>query len=706
VQTFSDLRGQARPPTDLPLFDAPATVRTFDSPEFRDITFYEVEAKSILNRVPAASRMPFEWTINVYRGCSHACTYCLSGDAPVLMADGRTRRLADVRVGDAIYGSVQHGNYRRYAITRVLDHWSIVKPAYRVTLEDGTELITSGDHRFLTNHGWRHVSNSGQVRHHQLYLSPSDKLLGTGTFTAPPLRGPEYRRGYLCGIVRGGGHLGSYSYERPGRARGDVHRFRLALSDLEALRRSRTYLAELDVPTDEFLYQEAVGVRKQLNAIRASSYLGVTSIQEIVAYPTVPSGEWSKGFLAGIFDAEGSFNHNGGLRIANPDPAILDQIMSSLRRFGFSFTTSARPQGNKPLTVIRLLGGLRERLRFYHTVDPAITRKRTIEGVTIRADTQRVASIEPLGVRLPLYDITTGTGDYIANGTISHNCFARPTHTYLNFDAGRDFERSIVVKVNAPEVLRRELRRKSWTGAHVAMGTNTDPYQRCEGRYRLTRGVLEVLRDYANPCSVLTKSPLLLRDLDLFVELAETAGFSANLSIGTLDEEVWRRSEPGTPHPRARMAAVKQLVAAGIPCGILMAPILPGISDSPEQLRAVVRAAAEAGATHLTPLTLHLRPGVKEEFMPWLEETYPELVAGYRRLYRGSNAPKAVREQISERVRAEKRRHRTFASPTAPAAARRLPDRRPRDSTAPDPQPRDSPTPDPGHTVQLTLGLG
>jgi DNA repair photolyase len=215
-----------------------------------------------------------------------------------------------------------------------------------------------------------------------------------------------------------------------------------------------------------------------------------------------------------------------------------------------------------------------------------------------------------------------------------------------------------------------------------------------------------VLRDYANPCSVLTKSPLLLRDLDLFVELAETAGFSANLSIGTLDEEVWRRSEPGTPHPRARMAAVRQLVAAGIPCGILMAPILPGISDSPAQLRAVVRAAADAGASHLTPITLHLRPGVKEEFMPWLEEAYPELVAGYRRLYRGSNAPKAVQEEIAGRVRAEKRRHRTFASRATPATARRLPDRRPGDSATPDPQPRDSPTFDPGPTVQLTLGLG
>jgi DNA repair photolyase len=200
---------------------------------------------------------------------------------------------------------------------------------------------------------------------------------------------------------------------------------------------------------------------------------------------------------------------------------------------------------------------------------------------------------------------------------------------------------------------------------------------------------------------VLTKSPLLLRDLDLFVELAATAGFSANLSIGTLDEEVWRRSEPGTPHPRARMAAVKQLVAAGIPCGILMAPILPGISDSPAQLQEVVRAAADAGASHLTPLTLHLRPGVKEEFLPWLKETYPELVPDYRRLYRGSNAPKPVREEIANRVRTEKRRHPAFTSPTTLSTARRLPEPPPRGSP-----PRDAPAEASEPATQLSLTLG
>jgi DNA repair photolyase len=693
VQTFSDLRGQGRPATDLPLFDAPATVRTFDAPEFRGITFYEVEAKSILNHVPPASRMPFEWTINVYRGCSHACAYCLSGDTPILMADGRTKPLAEVQVGDAIYGTVRQGNQRRYAITRVLDHWSTVKPAYRVTLEDGTDLVTSGDHRFLTNHGWKYVSGSHQGRHHQLCLRPGDKLLGTGRFAAPPVGGSEYRRGYLCGMIRGDGHLGSYSDERPGRATGDVHRFRLALTDLEALRRARRYLAEVDVPTDEFLFQEAVGVRKRLNAIRNSSYRGVTAIREIIAWPHAPSAEWSKGFLAGIFDAEGSCRNNGGFRIANTDQVIIEQVTSGLRRFGFPFSTNIRPQGNKPLTSVWLQGGLRERLRYFQMVDPAITRKRTIAGVTIRPHAApRVSDIEPLGVELPLFDITTGTGDFVSNGVFSHNCFARPTHTYLNFDAGRDFETRIVVKVNAVEVLRRELRRPSWGGAHVAMGTNTDPYQRCEGRYRLTRGVLEVLRDHANPCSILTKSPLLLRDLDLFVELAAIAGFTANLSIGTLDEEVWRRSEPGTPHPKARMAAVKQLVKAGVPCGILMAPILPGISDRPEQLQAVVRAAADAGASHLTPITLHLRRGVKEEFMPWLERAYPELVPDYRRLYRGANAPKAVGAAIGERVRAAKRRHRAFDPQPDPPTARRLP------AAAP-------PPPEPEPATQLSLGL-
>src|SRR5664279_4525767 len=183
-------------------------------------------------------------------------------------------------------------------------------------------------------------------------------------------------------------------------------------------------------------------------------------------------------------------------------------------------------------------------------------------------------------------------------------CFARPTQTYLDFDAGRDFEREIVVKVNAPERLRVELAKPSWTGEHIALGTNTDPYQWVEGRCKLTRGIWEAMIEARNPGSVLTKSPLLLRDLDLMTELHGVAEFSAALSVPTLDEKAWRATEPHTPHPRARLEAVAELNRAGIRTGILVAPLMPGINDSPEQVERILELATEAGAAYVSGIAL------------------------------------------------------------------------------------------------------
>src|SRR4051812_2654444 len=191
-------------------------------------------------------------------------------------------------------------------------------------------------------------------------------------------------------------------------------------------------------------------------------------------------------------------------------------------------------------------------------------------------------------------------------------CLARPTHHYLGLDIGADFDRKIVVKVNAVERLRAELASPKWHGDAIAMGTNTDPYQRAEGKYHLTQGILGVLGDAANPFSLLTKSTLILRDLELLVAAAARTSVRANFSIGTLDEAVWRTTEPGTPHPRRRVEAVARLNDAGIPCGVLMAPVLPGLSDGDEQLAAVVDACVDAGATSITAMYLHLRPGVRE----------------------------------------------------------------------------------------------
>jgi DNA repair photolyase len=255
-------------------------------------------------------------------------------------------------------------------------------------------------------------------------------------------------------------------------------------------------------------------------------------------------------------------------------------------------------------------------------------------------------------------------------------CFARPTHKYLDFDAGRDFEREIVVKVNAPELLRAELARPSWKGEHVALGTNTDPYQWVEGRYRLMPGIWEALRDARNPCSVLTKSPLLLRDLPLMKEIAERTEFAAALSVPTIDEKVWRATEPHTPNPKARLEAVSELTRAGIRTGVLVAPLMPGVNDAPEQVAPILELASQAGADYVTPIALHLRGEVRKLYFDWLREHRPELVPRYKELYRrGAYAPPEERRRLERLVNGPdgKTRHRMILG----AGAKAPPERRP-----------------------------
>lgn len=444
----------------LPGYREPAHVRRFDVPEAMDTRFYEVRAKSVLNRVPERSRMPFRWTINPYRGCSHACVYCLDGDTQILMADGSSRALRSLQAGDAIVGTVAEDGVRRAVPTGVQAHWSTVRDAFRVTLRDGTALTAGGDHRFLTADGWRYV--------------------------------------------------------QPG-----------------------------------------------------------------------PDGE------------------------------------------------SARPA----LQVGHALVGLDD----------------TRERCEAQEDLA-VVSIAPAGKGQQLFDITTGTGDFIADGVVSHNCFARPTHTFLGFNPGRDFEREIVVKVNAPEVARAEMSRPRWRREHVAMGTNTDPYQWVESKYRLMPGLWEALGDSATPSSVLTKSPLLLRDADLMVRAAERAPVYADLSIPTWDERAWRQTEPHTPNPRARMEAVAELNRRGIPTGVLVAPLMPGVNDAPAQLEPLLAAAAAAGAVQIGGIGLHLRGETRDVFMDWLRSCRPDLVEYYEELYgAGDYLPTYERRRLAQLIRSESR---------------------------------------------------
>jgi DNA repair photolyase len=237
-------------------------------------------------------------------------------------------------------------------------------------------------------------------------------------------------------------------------------------------------------------------------------------------------------------------------------------------------------------------------------------------------------------------------------------CFARPTHEYLGLDAGRDFEQRIVVKVNAVELVRNEIARPTWSGEHIAMGTNTDPYQPAEGRYRLTQAIVAELSAAGNPFSILTKSSMIVRDAELIAEARQRTDVSVAFSIATVDEDVWRATEPGTPPPAKRLEALARLTEAGVPCSVLVAPILPGISDDEAQIEAVVRACREAGAVSVSAIVLHLRPGVREQFMPWLESYRPELAGEYGRIYRTAYAPAEVRERIAQVVRGARQRAR------------------------------------------------
>ena len=648
---WTNLRIDDEERTQLPGYRDEAIVRHFDAPEAISTRFYEVRARSIINKVPEASRMPFRYTINPYRGCTHACSYCLSGDTPVLLGDGRHKPIGELAVGEEIYGTHVSGTgHRRYVRTTVLDRWASVKPAYRIVLENGTVLVASGDHRFLTDRGWKHVTDTPAGEPGRPHLSRLNQLVGAGPFAPPPDGQVDYQRGYLSGIVRGDGHLRRYECRRQSGLPDIGYRFRLASTDDEALERARRYLEAVEVPTRLRLFSAATPAHRAVRAIFARSADAFERVSRIIEWPLMPSLSWCRGFLAGTFDVEGGRN-GGVLRIANADPQIVAWIDACARRLGFDTVVEAA-QANGVRSV-RIRGGLDEHLRFFHLVDPAISRKRDIEGEMVKTFANlRVSAVEPLDRAMVLYDITTGTGDFIANGVVSHNCFARPTHTYLDFDAGRDFEREIVVKVNAPERLRAELGRPSWAGEHIALGTNTDPYQWVEGRYRLMRGIWQAMIDARNPASVLTKSPLLLRDLDLMRQLNEVTDFSAALSVPTLDEKAWRATEPHTPNPRARLEAVAELNRQGIRTGVLVAPLMPGINDDPAQVAEILELATAAGAAYISGIALHLRGEVRGVFMEWLAENRPDLVERYRTLYRsGAYAPVTERRRLAAMVR-------------------------------------------------------
>jgi DNA repair photolyase len=432
----------------------------------------------------------------------------------------------------------------------------------------------------------------------------------------------DYREGYLCGLIRGDGLLASYHYARSGRAHGDQHQFRLALCDEEALRRARQYLNERQVATQEFLFQEAAVGRRAMRAIRTHAISSVERVRQLVAWPISPSHFWSAGYLAGMFDAEGCYSQ-GVLRISNTDQQIINRICDALREWQFRFVVEhTRRDSVKAVKVVRVVGGLREHLRFFHSVEPAITRKREILGQAVKSAARlRVVSVEPIGKSMRLYDITTTSEDFIANGVVSHNCYARPSHAYLNLSPGLDFETRLFAKTNAAELLHAELAKPGYACDCITIGANTDPYQPVEREWKVTRSILEVLAACNHPCAIITKNAMVERDLDILAPMAAKNLVQVYISVTTLDHDIARRMEPRASAPARRIEAIRRLAQAGVPVGVMVAPVVPFLTDA--GIEDVLEAAREAGADRAGYTLMRLPWEVKDLFKDWIEHNFP-----------------------------------------------------------------------------------
>ncbi len=488
------------------------------------MTFYEVQAKSIINRVPARSRMPFEWTINPYRGCSHACVYCLAGDTPILMADGGTRPLAELRVGDAGH---RHGPRRAGPALR-RDHG----PRPLVDRQAGLPGDPGRRHRrsspAATTGSCPSAAGStspapctGVGR--RPHLTTANRLAGVGGFAAPPAESSDYRRGYLCGFVHGDGHVGPVAPA--------------------ALARARHYATRCG------------GLHPLTGDEREFSGASVRTASSVLDWPAEPTRDWRRGFLAGLFDADGSDGDR-----ARERPAARAADRQGARSTGSSSPSTVlglRPGHRGRAGSARRLGGAGARRAARAAAIPALCR--SAPRSPARSPASRCTATTACGwppsshsaSSCPMFDITTGTGDFIANGVVSHNCFARNTHTYLDLDAGHDFDTKVVVKVNA--------RRAAAPGAGRADSGPGAPHRHGHQCRRLParRGPLpadarassRALRDFANPFSILTKGTLIPRDLDLLRAGGRGHPVGAGLSVGFVDETLWRSVEPGTPSP-------------------------------------------------------------------------------------------------------------------------------------------------------------
>jgi DNA repair photolyase len=567
-------------------------------------TFYRDASRSILAR-NASPDVGFTWSVNPYRGCEHGCIYCLHPTTPVLHADMVWRPIGEVHAGDVLLGFDEYPEPQQTRKLRravVEDVWWSRRPTRRL-ITDQTEVTTTAEHRWLQHRDFR-WSRTDQL----VAGRPLRRLAVT---SAEP-NDEDYRVGYLAGLTLGDGTPGWRSNELGFPAA----YWRVALTDDEPLLRLRDDLRGFGIEAHVRPFSAAAPDRKALNKVEVRSLPALARIHALIRSER-ETRSYRRGFLAGFFDAEG---YSGGdLQFSQVDVSVLERTRRHAAALGFDFCLEIR---TGCASTLRLIGRLVDRIRFFSLCRPAVMRKlAALFGREMNLDPAPVCAIEA-GPVTDVVDIRTSTGTFVAAGLATHNCYARPSHEMLGWNAGLDFERRILVKNDAPELLRKQLASPRWQPDVIALSGNTDCYQPAESTLGITRRCLEVLLDFRNPVSVITKSALIARDADLLGGLAAFGAAHALVSITTLDAGLARRMEPRAAVPERRLEAIAKLAAAGVPVGVMVAPVIPGLND--EEVARILAAAAAAGAQSASWVLLRLAKPLDELFVAWLDERLPE----------------------------------------------------------------------------------
>lgn len=524
---------------------------------------------------------PMAFRMDMYRGCDFGCRYCASGDTYISMYDGTFKQLKDIKVGDEIYGVTFINNHYKITKSIVKNFWSVKKVAYEIILANGVKLVCSGDHRWLTDRGWKYTIGAMGGENQRPYLTTNNHMIGFDNldFTQRE-ETDDFKLGYLSGMIRGDANLGCYVYNGKRRKTEVDHRFRLAIKCTEATKRVAEYLNYFGVSVDWFdfdMLDRRTHQHVKVPSIRTSKKSAYERIYKLIEYKS--SNEFLRGFVSGIYDAEGS-NSNCCIRICNTDNKIMDMLTKGLSLFGFTYTHDVdkhMPSG-KILKTVRLTGTMSDRVRFTTTFNTAIRPR--LDGLSVRQyDTLKIVSIKELGI-MTLYDITTTTENFFANGVVSHNCFANMNafheigtglSTWREADINKVrkmFQTALETDKESMSVIVELLRHR----VPIHCGGMSDPFQSREWKLGLTKELIKISKEYNYPIVFSTKTACLPNE---YFDLLDPKIHAFQVSIMGWTPEYLKRWECNTASAQARCDFVRLLRwDYGFWCSVRIQPII------------------------------------------------------------------------------------------------------------------------------------